>query len=157
MTFSTVHPPMVTRRRRCGQPSLANRFSSWRRVSRARSIYPRQRERRWPAVCGSPSSRQTCERCLMMSRCLMTSEYCTLHHEHPQTSPTCLQQVKIWFQNRRTKWKKTENISNAEAAIIMKNKLGLGKHQESKANTVSQDTKIIFHGVPILHIFSRWL
>lgn len=29
---------------------------------------------------------------------------------------TFLFQVKIWFQNRRTKWKKQNNISNAEAA-----------------------------------------
>ena len=33
--------------------------------------------------------------------------------------------MKIWFQNRRTKWKKTEGISNAEAA---EHKIGGPKH-----------------------------
>ncbi|GLH09841.1 Homeobox protein Hmx, partial [Gryllus bimaculatus] len=36
-------------------------------------------------------------------------------------------QVKIWFQNRRTKWKKQDNISNAEAAEH-KNQ-STGKHE----------------------------
>ena len=36
-------------------------------------------------------------------------------------------QIKIWFQNRSTKWKNGENISNAEAAMIMKKRLGGNK------------------------------
>lgn len=41
--------------------------------------------------------------------------------------------MKIWFQNRRTKWKKQENISNAEAAELMKAK---------KENQLSSSLKV---------------
>ena len=39
--------------------------------------------------------------------------------------------MKIWFQNRRTKWKKQENISNAEAAELMKAKNSQNQRTEN--------------------------
>ena len=53
--------------------------------------------------------------------------------------------MKIWFQNRRTKWKKQENISNAEAAELMKAKkenqlssnLKVGKSSVADNNNIS--------------------
>lgn len=63
-------------------------------------------------------------------------------------------QVKIWFQNRRTKWKKIDNISNAEAAEhkntgpptkdeLQGNKLrGFVKHVNQSSNSsVESDSK----------------
>ncbi|CAG7824023.1 unnamed protein product [Allacma fusca] len=45
-------------------------------------------------------------------------------------------QVKIWFQNRRTKWKKQDNISNAEAAEhkVQATKSSGGKSRDKNAS-----------------------
>lgn len=52
---------------------------------------------------------------------------------------SCMLQVKIWFQNRRTKWKKQDNISNAEAAEH-KNQTTTSKVTD-KTKTKSMTTK----------------
>ncbi|CAB3380952.1 Hypothetical predicted protein [Cloeon dipterum] len=47
-------------------------------------------------------------------------------------------QVKIWFQNRRTKWKKQDNISNAEAAEH-KNLHSGGKEKSKQKSKLKND------------------
>ena len=50
--------------------------------------------------------------------------------------------MKIWFQNRRTKWKKQDNISNAEAAEFknVTNPKVLGNHGKSKNASGDEST-----------------
>lgn len=51
--------------------------------------------------------------------------------------------MKIWFQNRRTKWKKQENISSAEAA---EHKLSAEKHLLKNAKNKKQAEKAAISG-----------
>lgn len=51
--------------------------------------------------------------------------------------------MKIWFQNRRTKWKKQENISSAEAA---EHKLSAEKHLLKNAKNKKQAEKTAVPG-----------
>uniref|UniRef100_A0A6P7HB00 Homeotic protein deformed-like n=1 Tax=Diabrotica virgifera virgifera TaxID=50390 RepID=A0A6P7HB00_DIAVI len=62
-----------------------------------------------------------------------------------------LLQVKIWFQNRRTKWKKNDNVSNIEAAehknvsskpeeLRSRTKHSM-THSQSSNSSIESDTK----------------
>ncbi|XP_046385916.1 trithorax group protein osa-like [Ischnura elegans] len=57
-------------------------------------------------------------------------------------------QVKIWFQNRRTKWKKQDNISNAEAAEHKNQSTVKGEKGEKKSSEKASGDKKATSGTP---------
>ncbi|KFM82987.1 NK1 transcription factor-related protein 2, partial [Stegodyphus mimosarum] len=57
-------------------------------------------------------------------------------------------QVKIWFQNRRTKWKKQDGVSNAEAAELKSSGDKQGSQGTTKKASKSKSTVATISGNP---------
>ncbi|KPJ10673.1 hypothetical protein RR48_02941 [Papilio machaon] len=73
------------------------------------------------------------------SRCVSLTQHQSRGNQavSPINSSADVSIVKIWFQNRRTKWKKKDNVTNAEVAEIKQQNKPSG--EEKKPEDVKED------------------